>query len=149
MNTKELMLGDFVNYRTGWINEETGKPEYECEGMFPIKVCFITPDAVQYEEEMPDGSIETIEAIEYELFPTPITPEILEKNGLRKLVTYGTEKWTCDNFRLNVYSSDGTWRFCADTKRNEDSVIYVRFVHQLQHALRLCGLNELADNFKV
>lgn len=23
------------------------------------------------------------------------------------------------------------------------------YVHELQHALRLCGLNELADNFKV
>jgi len=70
----------------------------------------------------------------------PITPEILEKNGFRKLVTYGTEKWLCNNLRLNVYSSDGTWRFCADTNRNENSVIYIRFVHELQNALSLCGI---------
>lgn len=25
----------------------------------------------------------------------------------------------------------------------------IRYVHELQNALRLCGLNELADNFKV
>lgn len=26
---------------------------------------------------------------------------------------------------------------------------YIYYVHELQHALRLCGLNDLADNFKV
>lgn len=30
-----------------------------------------------------------------------------------------------------------------------DSVITCEYVHQLQHALRLCKLNELADNFKI
>lgn len=25
----------------------------------------------------------------------------------------------------------------------------IRYVHELQHALRLCGLNDLADNFKI
>lgn len=77
--------------------------------------------------------------------PIPLIPEILEKNGLRKLVTYGTEKWVCDNFRLNVYDSGETWRFCADTNRNEDSVIYVRFFHELQHALRLCGIEKTIE----
>lgn len=74
--------------------------------------------------------------------PIPITPEILEKNGLGKLVTYGTEKWVCENFRLNVYDSGATWRFCAYTNRNEDSVLYIRFIHELQHALRLCGIEK-------
>ncbi len=26
---------------------------------------------------------------------------------------------------------------------------YINYVHELQHALRLCGLTDLADNFKV
>lgn len=82
-----------------------------------------------------DVFIEDVEGI-------PLTPQILEKNGFGKLVTYGTEKWVCDNFRLNVYDSRGTWRFCADTNRNENSVIYIRFIHQLQHALRLCGIEK-------
>ena len=86
--------------------------------------------------------IEMIAESVYLAEPIPLTPEILEKNGFRKLVTYGTEKWLCDNLRLNVYSSDGTWRFCADTNRNENSVIYIRFVHELQHALRLCKIDK-------
>ena len=88
-----------------------------------------------------DEAIDEI-VINDEIVGIPITPEILEKNGFRKLVTYGTEKWLCDNLRLNVYSSDGTWRFCADTNRNENSVIYIRFVHELQNAFRLFKLEK-------
>ena len=79
---------------------------------------------------------------EEHLEPIPLTSEILEKNGFRKLVTYGTEKWVCNEVRLNVYDSGETWRFCADTNRNENSVIYIRFIHELQHALRLCGIKK-------
>ena len=76
------------------------------------------------------------------LYPLPLTPEILEKNEFRKLVTYGTEKWIYGDIRMNIYSSNGCWRFCADTKRNENSVIYIHFVHELQNALRLCGIEK-------
>ena len=76
------------------------------------------------------------------LDPIPLTPEILEKNGFRKLVTYGTEKWIYGDIRMNIYSSNGCWRFCADTKRNENSVIYIHFIHELQHALRLCKIDK-------
>ena len=76
-----------------------------------------------------------------EVEPIPLTPESLETNGFGKLVTYGTEKWIYGDMRMNIYSPpNGCWRFCADTKRNENSVIYIYFVHELQHALRLCGI---------
>ena len=71
--------------------------------------------------------------------PIPLTAEILEKNGwwydvedmwLHDEVDFGIERWKgfqCYNIsQIKLYS-----------------------VHQLQHALRLCGLNELADNFKL
>ena len=75
----------------------------------------------------------------YEPQPIEITPEILEKNGwwydvedmwLHDEVDFGIERWKgfqCYNIsQIKLYS-----------------------VHQLQHTLRLCGLNELADNFKI
>lgn len=86
--------------------------------------------------------IEMIAESVYLAEPIPLTPEILEKKGLSKLVTYGTEKWVCDKFRLNEYDNKGVWRFCAYTNRNEDSVIYIRYVHELQHALKLCGIEK-------
>ena len=36
-----------------------------------------------------------------------------------------------------------------DDRIFSDIIIPIKYVHQLQHVLRLCGLDELADNFKV
>ena len=72
--------------------------------------------------------------------PIPLTPEILENNGwwyeiedmwLHDEVNFCIEKW---NGKLQCY---------------DISQIKLDSVHQLQQTLRLCGLNELADNFKV
>ena len=48
------------------------------------------------------------------------------------------------------------WRFSEDdpfkiTIKNENISLYmqVKYVHELQHALRLCGLSELADKFII
>ena len=65
--------------------------------------------------------------------PIPLTPEILEKNEEVKGLTM---------FRKNEQGMD-----CL-------ALIYVPilnlyYVHEMQRALRLCGLNELADNFKM
>lgn len=65
--------------------------------------------------------------------PIPLTPEILEKNEEVKGLTM---------FRKNEQGID-----CL-------ALIYVPilnlyYVHEMQRALRLCGLNELADNFKM
>lgn len=48
------------------------------------------------------------------------------------------------------------WRFSKDdpfkiTIKNENTSLcmQVKYVHELQHALRLCGLSELADKFII
>ena len=72
--------------------------------------------------------------------PIPLNPEILEKNGWwydsddmwqHEEVGFYIEKW---NGRFQCYDIN-------DIKLDS--------VHQLQQTLRLCGLNELADNFKI
>ena len=80
--------------------------------------------------------------------PIPITPEILEKNGFIKVNSqrydYGypdTDCYVKVNPKKNMIHVNG---------RNANSNLYSHsFVHELQRALRLCGLDELADNFKV
>ena len=83
--------------------------------------------------------------------PITLTPEILEKNGF----VFDCDFWTIANPRYNnvrmvTYYSigddvadvfSGHWAF--------DENYAIDYVHELQHALRLCGLNELADNFKI
>lgn len=84
----------------------------------------------------------------YEPQPIILTPEILENNGFIKVNSqrhdYGypdTDCYVKVNPKKNMIHVNG---------RNANSNLYSHsFVHELQRALRLCGLNELADNFKV
>jgi hypothetical protein len=83
-------------------------------------------------------------ATENEIMPIPLTPEILEKNGF---------KWTTR--KSYMVSRTGTvcmiWGFYKDCLSISDhsddggcqiSSLKCKFVHQLQHALRLCGISE-------
>ena len=83
----------------------------------------------------------------------PLTAEILEKDGWERDID---KEWKYNNFHIH---------YCYQwEKRNVKIEMYAglegftisliigrRFytVHELQHVLRLYGLNELADNFKV
>lgn len=76
----------------------------------------------------------------YEFEPIPLTPEILEKNGW----WYdGYDIWQHKEVSFCIEKLNGRFQ-CYDIKQ-----IKLDSVHQLQQTLRLCGLNELADNFKV
>ena len=83
--------------------------------------------------------------------PIPLTAEILEKNGF----VFDCDFWTIANPRYNnvrmvrycSIDEDATDAFLGHWAFDENYAI--DFVHELQHALRLCGLNEIADNFKV
>ena len=63
--------------------------------------------------------------------PIPLTPEILEKNGF---ICDGWSWWYLD-FRIVLSTSKGVSVVCGRQKRFE-------FVHELQHALRLCGIEK-------
>ena len=84
--------------------------------------------------------------------PIPLTPEILEKNGF---VLHGKTyilKWRGAD--IHWRKTDGYASITAPKNLKLEgwcsiSNGYFCYVHILQHALRLCGLDELADNFKV
>lgn len=75
----------------------------------------------------------------------PLTPEILEKNGfgdgggyLTRIVS-GRLVEICLMHNIPMYVK-AEWSYCFP---------HPKYVHELQHILRICGLNDLADNFKV
>ena len=72
--------------------------------------------------------------------PIPLTPEILEKNGWWYEIE---DMWLHDEANFCIEKWNGKLQ-CYDINQ-----IKLYSVHQLQQILRLCGLNELADNFKV
>lgn len=87
--------------------------------------------------------------------PIPLTAEILEKDGWERdidkeweynnshILPHYCYQWEKQNVKIEMYS--GLEGFTISL------IIGRRFyaVHELQHVLRLYGLDELADNFKI
>ena len=75
--------------------------------------------------------------------PIPLTTEILEKNGWKE-----TQYWH------EYQDGKSTIQCCLPDMRGRINGIEIehfkcQYIHQYQHLLRLCGLDELADNFKI
>lgn len=105
-----------------------------------------------YEAEWPDVS--------FNVEPIPLTPEILEKNGfIYKDVAHNNFRgvWVCNVGRCNNVFIQFTDKVAIeihnelgrkDEKGRADLVSFCRdwcevlFVHELQHALRLCGIDK-------
>ena len=122
MKATELMIGDWVCL----------KDDTKCE--FPLKVDGVLTDDISLECEGFLGGVDGL------IRPIPLTPEILEKTGW----WYNVEDmWFHDEVDFCIEKFNGRFQ-CY-----EISQIKLDSVYELQHALRLCGLNELADNFKI
>lgn len=150
---KDLMVGDYIANRNGSPMQIVAVDEdnaYACEGNEAY--------ACEGGEERPwiFGDNEG-----YEPQPIPLTPEILEKNGWIQC-KYETCKSLYEYKGLHlrhtmIKRSNGRWvanvdGICEkfpDEYAHSSLRINVFYVHELQHALRLAGLNELADNFKI
>lgn len=84
--------------------------------------------------------------------PIPLTPEILEANGFSDRKNAGFQRLPTKSIErlVTLYYRDGI--FCDGVPFVDEDISMIKnikYVHKLQHALRLCGLEELADNFKV
>ena len=122
---RDLMIGDLV-----CLKDDTN---YK----LPMKVNCILKDDIFLEGKGFLGSIEDT------IKPIPLTSEILEKNGWKE-----TEYWHeyKDGNTIIQYSLSNIWGIINGV---EIEHFKCEYVHQYQHLLRLCGLYELADNFKV
>lgn len=110
-----------------------------------------------------DGYISTDEhsdSHDYHFNPIPLTPEILEKNGIKRKAINDEEPYYQDEegYYYYQYGELGIntlhiWFWYKDgdimMPSNCTKWIKLSFVHELQRVLRLCGLDELAENFIV
>ena len=94
----------------------------------------------------------------YEFEPIPLAPEILEKNGFEMFKYDGWVHYyrifgnSAIPFVLHSMIGGEMLSQEVDifsTSTDTNCGIEINYVHELQHALRLCGLNKLAENFKV
>ena len=120
---KRLMVGDWVCLKDD--------VQYES----PMKVDGILVHNISLEGEGFLGDADEI------ISPIPLTAEIMENNGFNRY--YDSHFYSLLN-GFTVAIADEPYITSAF---NVDITVY--YVHELQHALRLCGFDELADNFKV
>lgn len=129
MKTSQLMLGDLVMYY-GSVSR--------IDGLWQDIVHIEGEPEEQYADMQEIGSI-------------PLTAEILEKNGFEKRGELGLMqkiyeeegvRISANAYYINIYSKSS-----RETRVNLKP--RQAYVHELQHALRLCGLDYIADNFKI
>jgi hypothetical protein len=117
MRAKELMIGDWV-YSTF------------CDK--PCKVIGIE----QYESEYVNVKVTNVTGAKdiNSLYFIPLTAEILEKNGFSKTTEaeFNYYQMPDDCFEIDINNVG-----CAYSVD-----VIIKYVHQLQHALRLCGINK-------
>ena len=137
MKAKELMIGDWVNWHT-----YTNRPDY----------CKIKQISFDTRIEGSD---------DFNCEPIPLTEDTLKANGFEdksEKARYGTVLYglSVGNVSVTFEVDNGlpilTIEDTADSSSQHNIICLkdeIYNVHELQHALRLCGLTELADNFKI
>lgn len=134
-NIAELSIGDWVcaEQLCGVHNEPRLTP--------PMKVVGLGESWVNLEIDPEQG--DPFEFEPSEIRGVPITPEILEKNGWRKISESDyIVKWYRYNISINFRPSTGNFTF-ARHFYGHPKIVLVRLVigylHQLQRALLMCG----------
>lgn len=142
MDAKELMIGDYVKTTVPFGNNKIDT----------FKVVSLRKDGV----DLINGTIQTYRYYD-ELIPIKISEESFEKNEWKKEKIIGEFDlgilFCSPNKRVianNLDSNLKEWSISIDNERH-CSIGYIEcnYIHELQHALRLYGLDEIADNFKV
>ena len=132
MKAKELMCDDIVSYK-GNLYKVSGTMR-DADGLQ------LHPIHLRNSEGLILGPMSCFAR---DVEPVILTPEFFEKNGFS---IHGDFVDSIDGMEL-VWREKGRldWTINAD----EYVIMSFRHVHELQHALRLCGLNEIADSIQA
>ena len=140
LKVTDLMVGDLVQ-----IKEKDGK---KLVGAFRVVAIGKTYLAGVISDFVEHGTV-SISCIEDEkrvyqtevcnIEPIPLTPEILEKNGLAN-DPYGCHFEEDEYMELEISAEEEGIYWTINY--NEYAIMKLKYVHQLQHALRLCGINK-------
>ena len=125
MKCKELMINDWVSDKYGYL----------------MQITVIGDGYVSFEDD--EGNLCQLDDKCNQPEPIPLTYEILKKNG-----------WKDAEFWCEYQEGNNFIQACLPDMRGRINGIEIEHfkcecVHQYQHLLRLCGLDELADNFKI
>lgn len=130
MKARDLMIGD-------WIQDENRFPMYvTAVGTDYVYADFEGNEADPWEYQDRDFADGTAKPVE-------LTAGMLEANGFRAV---GHGVWTRPQEGETAVTVDA---YGTVSTEDGDMRARARYVHELQHVLRIAGLNEIADNFRL
>lgn len=146
MKANEFQIGDWVQWNFD--------VEPKHRQIFSIITEEDSDGNKEYYADLGDGEIYK------DLSPIPLTAEILEKNGIVRSGMFMCKWWNDKDVIYTDESFDNHIDVSICGNDNHSEYLNIRlphkgigiplyYVHELQHALRLCGLSDLADNFKL
>ena len=143
MKCKELMVGDFCRSGHG----------------FPLQITNVGDDYAYATFEGNEGEPWEFDDKDEQPQPIEITGDLLKANGwgvcsynfLSNLIRYSYVK---DEGENHLMWKQGMLAILPNCKKSNDGVfadivISCKYVHQIQQVLRLAGMTELANNFKI
>lgn len=143
MKAKELMIGDLVRIIEpdryhGAICRIVSLINHKDDECGYFKVFILTKGNLLHE------------VCNEDIEPIPLTKEIVSANGFEEFCEmYGgviQHRLYSEDRKIKI---DVTNSCLYDLSCCPNVICELRYVHELQHALRLCGLNSLDDNFKI
>ena len=124
MKTSELQLGDIVSC--------LGSP------MIVVSLSFNDDEPIGTISSLTNTNLTNIFTFrEKDVYPIILDESILMQNNFNPEIVSWWKPSEGDSFKIAIMNNDTS--LCAK----------VKYVHELQHALRLCGLSELANNLKI
>ena len=133
LNISDLSVGDWVINHRG----------------YPTKVQVITSDGNLLCGELDAKSEHCTHLWVQDIKPIPITAEVLEKNGFElfsrdiKYITYCINE---SQISVSYVKDTKEWMVflgaSGSVKKKFVEVSCVKYIHELQHALRLCGIEK-------
>lgn len=141
MKCSDLQIGDYVRFKRTkekvWVFEIDGDRN----------IINNEPDGYCSEKNIDIDDVE----------PIPLTPEILKLNGFVIKKKWAQKGNFGDNPLIMWHYDDDIntrdFKHELEIHQNDTGKVHVSlpcdYVHELQHAFRLCGLNDLADNLKL
>ena len=137
MKANELMLGDYLRLKASGIPVVVHAIDYDNNISNKHVVDFFFCEGECSGEARYNYQLDDFE-------PIPLTPEILEKNGFVWNTYHNSLQLVCGSTHIGwgFYPNCLSVSDWADDANNQISSLNCKFVHELQHALRLCGIEK-------
>ena len=133
MKRSDLQVGDYVKYQGHIYIVE----EISAKGWAHL----IHPETKVRVNMTSDYIIDLLE-------PIPLIPEMLKVNGFKQDTDY-EDRYSFEDTTI-IFKHNAKYLFSASVNGSKGMLyLCANYVHELRNALRVCGLNDLADNLKL